>query len=120
MTQAWYETIDDYAIALWDTNRQASTWAVRQWLIKAGISNPVSAGVLVGANALALAALVALDPAELRTKGTSGRSAVREIKKNPEEIEMTMEMLQEMIGLISDGSAQQALVKDDEGIISIV
>lgn len=119
--QPWYRTIDDYAIALWDANTKGSTIAIRQWLVRAGLSNPYSGAVLVGANALALAALVAFDPADLRSKSPSGRSAMQVLGNDPVlrgELEQGLTNLKE--AYVTAMTTQQGLVKDDEGQIEIM
>ena len=119
MPQEWYDTIDEYALALWKTNTRFGTKGWPGLLARAGVSNPVTAGIILGAITIALTALVARDPAGLRSKG-SQPGIVAEVKSNPQLQAELMDVAQQVIDFIGNQPGQEALVKDDEGQIAIV
>lgn len=121
MPQKWYETIDDYVIALTRANfyGPASTLSLRQYAVRAGLSNPYTGMMLVSANLIALTALVALDPAGLRSKGKRP-GLIEEIKNKPQLQAEIMDVAQHVKEFIGWKPTQQALVKDDEGFIEVV
>lgn len=119
MPQEWYDTVDEYALALWKTNVQFGTRGWPGLLARVGIASPIGTAMVLGANTIALAALVARDPAGLRSKGGQP-GIVSEIASNPELQSQLMDMAQQVKEFIGEKPGQQALVKDDEGLITIV
>ena len=116
MAQRWYQTIDDYALALGKANLMgpASTVSLRQYAVRAGLSNPWSGVALVGANVLALAALVALDPAGLRD--STGSNSASSGASSSIEIGAALE-LQGTHGWSGGSTISSGMVKDEEGLI---
>ena len=102
MSQEWYRTIDDYGIALFKANLAMGL------LARIGISNPIGFAMVAGANALALGALVALDPAGLRGGSGNGSSSIEVMPP------LEMQASQAWHGGIG---ASSGMVKDEEGLI---
>ena len=119
MPQEWYDTVDEYALALWKTNVAFGTRGWPGLLARVGISSPIGAGIVLGANTIALAALVARDPSGLRAKGGQP-GIVSEVASNPELQAELMTIARQVKDFIGEKPGQQALVKDDEGLIEVV
>lgn len=108
MSQEWYRTIDDYGIALFKANLAMGTKGYPGLLARIGISNPIGFAMVAGANALALGALVALDPAGLRGGSGNGSSSIEVMPP------LEMQASQAWHGGIG---ASSGMVKDEEGLI---
>ncbi len=109
MTQTWYQTIDDYSIALLQANVAAGTRGYPGLLARIGIANPIGVGMVLTANAIALGALVAFDPAGLR-----GGDNYRETSRDVLPLLITTEGSS---GWSGGSTISSGMVKDEEGLI---
>jgi hypothetical protein len=108
MSQTWYQTIDDYSIALLQANVAAGTKGYPGLLARIGISNPIGVGMVLTANAIALGALVAFDPAGLRG-GDKYRETSRDI--------LPLITTEASSGWSGGSTISSGMVKDEEGLI---